>query len=77
MSFYQTFQFEKVVKNYGEDSSKMQPDEFFGIFDIFLSAFADARVENEKIRRQREEDEKRAKMEAQVSALRTGAGTPN
>ena len=55
----------------------MQPDEFFGIFDIFLSAFADARVENEKIRRQREEDEKRAKMEAQVSALCTGAGTPN
>lgn len=44
----------------------MQPDEFFGIFDQFLQSFAEARQENENIRRRKEEEERRARMEAQV-----------
>lgn len=59
-------QFNKAVKHFGEDAGKMQPDEFFGIFDQFLQAFAEARQENENIRRRKEEEERRARMEAQV-----------
>lgn len=59
-------QFDKAVKHFGEDAGKMQPDEFFGIFDQFLQAFTEARQENENIRRRKEEEERRARMEAQV-----------
>lgn len=48
----------------------MQPDEFFGIFDLFLSSFAEAKADNERFRRQKEEEEKRQKMESQVSVCR-------
>lgn len=54
------------MKHFGEDAGKMQPDEFFGIFDQFLQAFVEARQENENIRRRKEEEERRARMEAQV-----------
>lgn len=59
-------QFDKAVKHFGEDAGKMQPDEFFGIFDQFLQAFMEARQENENMRRRKEEEERRARMEAQV-----------
>lgn len=59
-------QFLRAVKHFGEDASKMQPDEFFGIFDQFLQSFAEAQQENENMRRRKEEEERRAKMEAQV-----------
>ncbi|KAG7242962.1 hypothetical protein INR49_017653 [Caranx melampygus] len=58
--------FLRAVKHFGEDASKMQPDEFFGIFDQFLQSFAEAQQENENMRRRKEEEERRAKMEAQV-----------
>ena len=45
----------------------MPPDEFFGIFELFLVSFSDARLDNERLRRLKEEDEKRQKREAQVS----------
>ena len=45
----------------------MQPDEFFGIFDNFISAMKDAKEENERIRKQKEEEEKRAQLEEKVS----------
>ncbi|MBN3323653.1 DAAM1 protein, partial [Atractosteus spatula] len=60
----------KAVKHFGEDASKMQPDEFFGIFDQFLQAFAEAKQENENIRRRKEEEERRARMEAQLKEQR-------
>lgn len=44
----------------------MQPDEFFGIFDTFLQAFLEARQELEAMRRRKEEDERRARMETMV-----------
>lgn len=60
-------QFSKAVKHFGEDADKMQPDEFFGIFDQFLQAVTEAKQENENMRRRKEEEERRARMEAQVS----------
>uniref|UniRef100_A0AAQ6A1J6 Dishevelled associated activator of morphogenesis 1b n=1 Tax=Amphiprion ocellaris TaxID=80972 RepID=A0AAQ6A1J6_AMPOC len=60
----------KAVKYFGEDASKMQPDEFFGIFDQFLQSFAEAQQENENMRKRKEEEERRAKMEAQLKEQR-------
>lgn len=59
-------QFLRAVKHFGEDASKIQPDDFFGIFDQFLQSFSEARQENENMRKRKEEEERRAKMEAQV-----------
>ena len=64
------FQYEKVCKSYGEDP-KIQPDEFFGIFDLFLTSFMEANLENDRLRRQKDEEEKRAKMEEKVSWARS------
>lgn len=52
--------------HFGEQDSKMQPDEFFGIFDTFLQAFSEARQDLEAMRRKKEEEERRARMEAMV-----------
>uniref|UniRef100_A0A4W6D161 Dishevelled associated activator of morphogenesis 1b n=1 Tax=Lates calcarifer TaxID=8187 RepID=A0A4W6D161_LATCA len=56
--------------HFGEDASKMQPDEFFGIFDQFVQSFAEAQQENENMRKRKEEEERRAKMEAQLKEQR-------
>ncbi|XP_030379502.1 disheveled-associated activator of morphogenesis 1 isoform X2 [Scaptodrosophila lebanonensis] len=58
--------FDRAVRLFGEDGSVLQPDEFFGIFDSFLGAFAEARHDNESFRRRQEEEEKRAKQEAEL-----------
>ncbi|KTG32066.1 hypothetical protein cypCar_00008983, partial [Cyprinus carpio] len=62
--------FEKAVKHFGEDTTRMQPDEFFGIFDQFLQAFSEAKQDNENMRRRKEEEERRARMEAQLKEQR-------
>uniref|UniRef100_A0A3B4UNC5 Dishevelled associated activator of morphogenesis 1b n=1 Tax=Seriola dumerili TaxID=41447 RepID=A0A3B4UNC5_SERDU len=62
--------FLRAVKHFGEDASKMQPDEFFGIFDQFLQSFGEAQQENENMRKRKEEEERRAKMEAQLKEQR-------
>uniref|UniRef100_A0A3Q1HNK1 Dishevelled associated activator of morphogenesis 1b n=1 Tax=Anabas testudineus TaxID=64144 RepID=A0A3Q1HNK1_ANATE len=62
--------FQRAVKHFGEDASKMQPDEFFGIFDQFLQSFTEAQQENENMRKRKEEEERRAKMEAQLKEQR-------
>ena len=54
------------MRLFGEDPDKCQPEEFFGLFDNFLTTFTEARNENEKFRRQREEEERRIRVEAQV-----------
>lgn len=51
----------------------MQPDEFFGIFDAFLQAFSEARQDLEAMRRRKEEEERRARMEAMVRGPRGSA----
>lgn len=62
-------QFSKALMHFGEHDSKMQPDEFFGIFDTFLQAFSEARQDLEAMRRKKEEEERRARMEAMVRGL--------
>uniref|UniRef100_A0A3Q0R771 Dishevelled associated activator of morphogenesis 1b n=1 Tax=Amphilophus citrinellus TaxID=61819 RepID=A0A3Q0R771_AMPCI len=62
--------FLRAVKHFGEDAKKMQPDEFFGIFDQFLQSFTEAQQENENIRKRKEEEERRAKIEAQLREQR-------
>lgn len=54
------------MRLFGEDNTSIQPDDFFGIFDAFLSALNEARQDNENMRRKKDEEEKRAKQEAEV-----------
>ncbi|KDR14722.1 Disheveled-associated activator of morphogenesis 2 [Zootermopsis nevadensis] len=58
--------FDRAVRLFGEDNSTIQPDDFYGIFDAFLTAFNEARQDNENMRRRREEEEKRAAQEAEL-----------
>nr|XP_020014574.1 disheveled-associated activator of morphogenesis 2 isoform X3 [Castor canadensis] len=58
--------FAKALTHFGEQESKMQPDEFFGIFDTFLQAFLEARQDLEAMRRKKEEEERRTRMETMV-----------
>lgn len=62
--------FTKAVKHFGEEANKIQPDEFFGIFDQFLQAVSEAKQENENMRKKKEEEERRARMEAQLKEQR-------
>ncbi len=58
--------FVKALRLFGEDVSKLQPDEFFGLFDNFLTAFSEAKQDNENMARRKEEEERRALMEVKV-----------
>ncbi|KFO20435.1 Disheveled-associated activator of morphogenesis 1 [Fukomys damarensis] len=62
--------FTKAVKHFGEEAGKMQPDEFFGIFDQFLQAVSEAKQENENLRKRKEDEERRARLEAQLKEQR-------
>ncbi|XP_031202371.1 disheveled-associated activator of morphogenesis 2 isoform X3 [Mastomys coucha] len=62
--------FAKALTHFGEQDSKMQPDEFFGIFDTFLQAFLEAQQDLEAMRRRKEEDERRARMESMLKEQR-------
>lgn len=63
------------MKHFGEEAGKIQPDEFFGIFDQFLQAVTEAKQENENMRKRKEEEERRARLEAQVRGA-PSAGPP-
>ncbi|KAM9777941.1 disheveled-associated activator of morphogenesis 1 [Neosynchiropus ocellatus] len=56
----------KALKHFGEQLSKLQPDEFFGIFDSFLTGFSEAQQANEYLAKRKEEEERRALHEAQL-----------
>ncbi|XP_036862855.2 disheveled-associated activator of morphogenesis 1 isoform X2 [Manis javanica] len=62
--------FTKAVKHFGEEAGKIQPDEFFGIFDQFLQALSEAKQENENLRKKKEEEERRVRLEAQLKEQR-------
>ncbi|XP_078011515.1 disheveled-associated activator of morphogenesis 2 isoform X2 [Phascolarctos cinereus] len=62
--------FSRALKHFGEPEGKMQPDEFFGIFDTFLQAFSEARQDLESMRKKKEEEERRARMEAMLKEQR-------
>lgn len=59
-------QFTKSVKHFGEEEGRMQPDDFFGIFDTFLQSFGEARQDLENMQRRKDEEERRMRMEAMV-----------
>merc|ERR1712223_754122 len=54
--------FDRVCKLFCEDPATSQSDEFFGVFDIYITSLVEARAENDSIRRKREEEEKVAKQ---------------
>ncbi|XP_068608354.1 disheveled-associated activator of morphogenesis 1-like [Brachionichthys hirsutus] len=58
--------FVKALGHFGEDLTNLQPDVFFGIFGTFLATFTEAALENKMMARQKEEEERRALIEAQV-----------
>ncbi|PVD26555.1 hypothetical protein C0Q70_14232 [Pomacea canaliculata] len=62
--------YDSVLKSFCEDSKQVQPDVFFGIFDSFLMSFADAKGENDKLKKQKEEEEKRKKVDEQMKKER-------
>uniref|UniRef100_A0AAX7URA7 Dishevelled associated activator of morphogenesis 2 n=1 Tax=Astatotilapia calliptera TaxID=8154 RepID=A0AAX7URA7_ASTCA len=62
--------FAKSLKHFGEEEGRMQPDEFFGIFDTFLQSFTDARQDLENMQRRKDEEERRARMEAMLKDQR-------
>uniref|UniRef100_A0A8C6V0L3 Dishevelled associated activator of morphogenesis 2 n=1 Tax=Neogobius melanostomus TaxID=47308 RepID=A0A8C6V0L3_9GOBI len=62
--------FAKALKHFGEEEGRMQPDEFFGIFDTFLLSFGEARQDLENMQRRKEEEERRARMEAMLKEQR-------
>lgn len=54
------------MRLFGEDNSTIQPDDFFAIFDSFLTALTEARQDNITVRKRREEEEKRIRQEVEV-----------
>ncbi|KAM9355334.1 disheveled-associated activator of morphogenesis 1-like [Pholidichthys leucotaenia] len=62
--------FGKALRHFGEEPSKIQPDEFFGIFGGFFTAFSEAKQENAIMARRKEEEERRALLEAQLKKER-------
>uniref|UniRef100_A0AAQ4QDZ5 Dishevelled associated activator of morphosis 2 n=1 Tax=Gasterosteus aculeatus aculeatus TaxID=481459 RepID=A0AAQ4QDZ5_GASAC len=66
----QLSEFTKSLKHFGEEEGRMQPDEFFGIFDTFLQSFNEARQDLENMQRRKDEEERRARMEAMLKEQR-------
>jgi dishevelled associated activator of morphogenesis len=55
-----------VCRLFCEDPVTTQSDEFFGIFDHFITCFQEAKMDNENARKKREEEEKIAKQHQEV-----------
>ncbi|KAF9577958.1 Dishevelled associated activator of morphogenesis 2 [Lunasporangiospora selenospora] len=55
--------YKDCVKFFGEDSSIMKPDEFFGVFKTFIASFEKARQDNQKLR-EREQQREKARLAA-------------
>ncbi|XP_055492317.1 LOW QUALITY PROTEIN: disheveled-associated activator of morphogenesis 2 [Leucoraja erinacea] len=62
--------YSKMLKYFSEEEARMQPDEFFGLFDTFLQSFSEARHDLDNMRRKKEEEERRARMEAMLKEQR-------
>ncbi|KAL5235210.1 hypothetical protein ACI65C_002620 [Semiaphis heraclei] len=61
--------FDRAVRLFGEDNSTIQPDDFFAIFDSFLTALYEARQDNTSVKKRREEEEKRIRQEVELKKL--------
>lgn len=62
-------QFDRAVRLFGEDNSTIQPDDFFAIFDSFLTALSEASQDNTNVKKRRDEEEKRSRQEVEVRNL--------
>lgn len=51
---------------FGEDPKKTTPDEFFGVFDQFISSLNHSAGQNRRRQKIKEEEAKRIKIENQV-----------
>merc|ERR1712147_453075 len=58
--------FDRVCRMFCEDPATTQSDEFFGIFDHFIVSFAEARQDNESVKKKKEEEEKIAKQHQEM-----------
>lgn len=58
--------FDRVCKLFCEDPATSQSDEFFGVFDIYITTLTEARAENDNIRRKKEEEEKVVKQHQEM-----------
>ncbi|VVC32462.1 Hypothetical protein CINCED_3A014002 [Cinara cedri] len=58
--------FDRAVRLFGEDNSTIQPDDFFAVFDSFLTALSEARQDNISVKKRREEEEKRIRQEVDL-----------
>ena len=58
-----------MCRLFSEDPTTTQSDEFFGIFDYFISSFEEARADNENVKKKKEEEEKIAKQHQEVNVL--------
>ncbi|KAG1445055.1 hypothetical protein G6F56_010051 [Rhizopus delemar] len=57
--------YKDVVTYFGEDPSNMKPDEFFGIFQTFLSSWIKAKTDVEMQKKKREQAEKAKQLQEQ------------
>ncbi|KAK3092739.1 hypothetical protein FSP39_006760 [Pinctada imbricata] len=62
--------FEGACQSFGEDPVQSNPEEFFGLVDSFLTSMSEAKAENIRIKKQKEEEEKRAALEEQLKRER-------
>lgn len=60
--------YKDVVSYFGEDPSEMKPDEFFGIFQTFLSSWTRAKADIELQRKKKEQAEKARQYQEQRKA---------
>jgi len=58
--------FDRVCRLFSEDPTTTQSDEFFGIFDHFITSFGEAKMDNENVKRKIEEEEKIAKQHQEM-----------
>ena len=55
-----------MTRLFAEESRTSDADQFFGIFETFLTSFSTAQLENERFSREKEQEDKRFKLEIQV-----------
>ena len=59
-------QFERATRFFAEEGRSVDADDFFGMFETFLTSFAASRLELDRFAREKEVEEKRLQAEAQV-----------
>ncbi|XP_059163759.1 disheveled-associated activator of morphogenesis 2-like [Physella acuta] len=62
--------YETILKAFCEDPKQVQPEDFFGTIDSFVTGMIDTRHENEKFKKQKDEEDKRKQLEEQLKKER-------